>query len=150
MEKAPHFTLIDQSGAEFDLYEALKESNVLLVFYPLAFSGVCSNELSAIQERLADFAAEGVRPVAVSVDSMHAQRAFAEAKGYEFTLLADFWPHGAVAQKFAAFNEEAGIAERKTFFIGQDGTILSQHASPISQPRSVEEYLEAAKSCAIR
>ena len=82
-------------------------SNVLLVFYPLAFTGTCQGELCAVRDNLNDFVNDAVQVLTVSVDSSPAHKVWAEREGYQFPLLADFWPHGAVARRTASSTRSA-------------------------------------------
>src|SRR5947208_1968438 len=96
---------------------------VLLVFYPLAFTGTCQGELCQVRDNLADFVNDDVQLLTVSVDSAYAHKVWADREGYEFPLLADFWPHGAVAQAYGVFDEERGFANRGTFLIDTSGVV---------------------------
>jgi peroxiredoxin len=96
---------------------------VLLVFYPFAFSGLCTGELCQLRDELADYTDAGVKVLAISTDPVFSLKAFREKEGFEFPLLSDFWPHGAVAQAYGAFNEKAGMAVRATFLVDADGAI---------------------------
>src|SRR5215470_2257759 len=117
-DSAPDFELKDQHGTPVKLSDFQGKKNVVLVFYPLAFSGVCTGELCAIRDELPTLGDDDdVQVIAVSVDSMFAQRAWAEKENYQFPLLADFWPHGGVAKTYGIFNEGAGIATRGTYII---------------------------------
>ncbi|MGH3687520.1 MAG: peroxiredoxin [Pseudonocardiaceae bacterium] len=120
-DQAPNFTLKDQNNQEWTLSEFRGDRNVLVVFYPLAFSGVCTGELDQLRDDLAEFA--DVQVLAVSVDSVYTLKAWSEQRSYDFPLLADFWPHGKVAQDYGVFNDKAGIANRGTFLVGTDGMI---------------------------
>jgi peroxiredoxin len=119
--QAPDFTLKDQNNQERTLSEFRGDRNVLVVFYPLAFSGICTGELDRLRDDLAEFA--DVQVLAVSVDSVYTLKAWSEQRGYDFPLLADFWPHGKVAQDYGVFNDNAGIANRGTFLVDTDGVI---------------------------
>jgi peroxiredoxin len=141
-DTAPDFSLLDQTGEQLSLKELVGQDWLWLVFYPLAFSPVCRRELDELGYHSAAFKARGIRVAALSVDSMHTQRAFAEAVGLEITLLADFWPHGAVAHAYGAFNETQGIAKRRSFLIDQDHRIRSVLRSSGSQPRKIEQYFD--------
>jgi peroxiredoxin (alkyl hydroperoxide reductase subunit C) len=121
--QAPDFTLKDQNNEEITLSSFRGTQNVLVVFYPLAFSGVCTGELSQLRDDLDQFQNEDVQVVAVSVDSVYTLKAWSEQQGYQFPLLADFWPHGKVAQDYGVFNDAAGIANRGTFLVDTDGVV---------------------------
>lgn len=120
---APDFTLKDQNNQEVRLSDFRGRKNVLLVFYPLAFTGTCQGELCAIRDSLNDFGNDATQVLAVSVDSVFSHKVWADQQGYQFPLLADFWPHGAVAQAYGVFNEEKGVAYRGTFVIDRAGII---------------------------
>lgn len=141
--QAPDFTLSDQHGEELTLSELVAEGPVALVFFPLAFSGICTGELCELRDNLSVFSDSKVRLVGVSVDSVYALKAWAEQEGYEFSILSDFWPHGAVAQQFGAFVEEAGIATRATVVIGEDRRVLAAFETAPGQARDFAAYRDA-------
>jgi mycoredoxin-dependent peroxiredoxin len=120
-DQAPDFTLKDQNNQEWALSDFQGDRNVLVVFYPLAFSGICTGELDQLRDDLAEFA--DVQVLAVSVDSVYTLKAWSDQQGYDFPLLSDFWPHGKVAQDYGVFNDEAGLANRGTFLVDIDGVI---------------------------
>jgi peroxiredoxin (alkyl hydroperoxide reductase subunit C) len=120
-DSAPDFTLKDQNNQEWTLSELNVDHNVLLVFFPLAFSGICTSELDQLRDHLAEFAE--VQVLALSVDSVFTLRAWSDQRGYAVSLLSDFWPHGTVAQDYGVFNDKTGFANRGTFLIGTDGVI---------------------------
>ena len=120
---APDFVLKDQNNQEVSLADFRGRKAVLLVFYPLAFTGTCQGELTAVRDGLADFANETVQVLTVSVDSAYSHKVWADREGFDFPLLADFWPHGAVAQAYGVFNADAGFANRGTFLIDRDGVV---------------------------
>lgn len=121
--QAPDFLLRDQNNQEVRLSEFRGSKNVILVFYPFAFTGTCQGELCAIRDNLNDFVNESTQVLSISVDSVFAHKVWAEQQHYEFPLLADFWPHGAVAQAYGVFNEERGCALRGTFIIDREGQV---------------------------
>src|SRR5215470_16745696 len=121
--EAPDFTLKDQNREDVTLSSYRGDRNVLVVFYPFAFSGICTGELCAVRDDLGSFQNNDVQVLAVSVDHSFALKAWSIAEGYEFPLLADFWPHGKVAQDYGVFNEGAGFALRGTFLIDTDGVV---------------------------
>lgn len=120
---APDFTLSDYNKQQVTLSKFRGDKNVLLVFYPFAFSGICTGELCQVRDEFADYTAADVQVLGVSVDSPFALKAWAEQEGYKFPLLADFWPHGAVAQQYGVFNDKAGLAVRGTFLIDKTGVV---------------------------
>jgi len=140
---APDFTLIDQHGEEVTLSDELQEQPVALVFFPLAFSGICTGELCELRDNPELFETPGVKLFAISVDSKFALRAWADAESYGFQLLSDFWPHGQVAKDYGVFIEERGVATRATVVIGQDGKIAASFENAPSEARNLEMYEEA-------
>jgi peroxiredoxin len=122
-DPAPDFTLRDQHGQEVRLSSYAGRKAVLLVFYPYAFSGVCTGELTGFRDRLGDFETDDSTLVAISCDPIYTQRAFADRDGIFFPLLADFWPHGAVASAYGVLDEAEGCATRSSFVVGKDGTV---------------------------
>ena len=120
-DQAPDLTLKDQNNQKWTLSELRGDRNVLLVFYPLAFSGICTGELDHLRDHLTEFA--DVEVAAVSVDSVFTLRAWSDQRGYDFPLLSDFWPHGTVAQAYGVFNDKTGFANRGTFLVDTDGII---------------------------
>jgi mycoredoxin-dependent peroxiredoxin len=121
--KAPDFSLKDQNNQEVRLADFHGRKAVLLVFYPLAFTGTCQGELTEVRDGLADFANDTVQVLTVSVDSAYSHKVWADREGFDFPLLADFWPHGEVARAYGVFNEAAGFANRGTFLIDSDGVV---------------------------
>ncbi|GAA4219861.1 peroxiredoxin [Streptosporangium album] len=136
---APDFELKDQHGTPVKLSD-YQGKKVVLIFYPLAFSGVCHGELCAIRDEFIATAPEDVQVLTVSVDSVFTHRAWADQEGYTFPLLSDFWPHGQVAQAYGVFDEEKGIATRGTFIIDGEGVIRWNVVNPIPEPRDIAEY----------
>ncbi|MFD1933667.1 MULTISPECIES: peroxiredoxin [Nonomuraea] len=139
---APDFELPDQHGTPVRL-SSLRGRRVLLIFYPLAFSGVCRSELGQVRDELIPRLPADVQVLSVSVDSMFTHRAWAEQEGYEFPLLSDFWPHGQVAEAYGVFDETKGLAKRGTFLIDGEGVIRWSVVNPISSARDVADYLKA-------
>jgi mycoredoxin-dependent peroxiredoxin len=120
---APDFVLRDQNNQEVRLSDFRGRRRVLLVFYPFAFTRTCQGELHQVRDHLADFQNDDVQVLPVSVDTVYAHKVWAEREGYDFPLLSDFWPHGAVAQAYGVFNERNGAANRGTFLVDRDGVI---------------------------
>jgi len=143
---APDFELVDQHGRTVRLADFRGARPVALVFFPLAFSGICQGELCELRDNVAMFADDAVELVGVSVDSKHTLRAWSDAQGYDFPLLADFWPHGEVAAAYGAFDAEHGIAARATFLIGADGVVVDSFATPKGEARPLDRYREALAS----
>ncbi len=145
-DQAPDFELLNQHGESVRLSDFRGKKPVVIVFYPLSFSGICTGELCELRDNLAKFQKAEVELLAISVDSKFVQKKFAEQEGYEFSLLADFWPHGAVAKAFGVFIEESGIANRATFVINKDGDLAAKFVTAPDQARSLDEYERALAS----
>jgi peroxiredoxin len=140
---APDFELANQFGEHIRLSDFRGKKAVALVFFPLAFSSTCTSELCELRDNLSLFSSEDVELIGISVDSKATMRAFAEHEGYDFTLVADFWPHGAVAKEYGVFLEERGFATRATFLIDLDGVIRASFVNSPGEARSLEEYRAA-------
>lgn len=141
--QAPDFELFNQFGQRVQLSQFRGKKSVALVFFPLAFSGICSGELCELRDNLSLFDSSGVELVGISVDSRHTLRAWGEQEKYSFDLLADFWPHGAVAKEYGVFLEEKGFANRATFLIDPEGIIRASFITAPGEPRSLEAYRAA-------
>ncbi|GLZ05865.1 peroxiredoxin [Actinomadura sp. NBRC 104412] len=147
---APDFELKDQHGTPVKLADFRGAKNVVLVFYPLAFSGVCTGELCAIRDELPTLgaatkagSADDVQVLAVSVDSVFTLRAWSDQEKYQFPLLSDFWPHGGTAQRYGVFDEERGVALRGTFIIDTEGTVRWKVVNAVPDARDLDEYRKA-------
>lgn len=140
-DRLPAFNLENQFGETVSSSD-LSLGRVFLVFYPWAFSRVCGSELAALQANLRDFAERGVRLLAVSIDHKFALRSYAEQSRLDFELLADFWPHGAVAQALDAFDAQRGVARRVSLYV-VDGVIADRFETGIGQARDFGRYLQA-------
>ena len=145
-DHAPDFELINQFGETVKLSDFRGMKPVVIVFYPLSFSGICTGELCEIRDNFAKFENENVELLAISVDSKFVQKQFAEHEGYKFSVLADFWPHGGVAKAYGVFIEDAGIANRATFVINKDGELVAKFITAPGQARSLDEYDRALAS----
>jgi peroxiredoxin (alkyl hydroperoxide reductase subunit C) len=121
--EAPDFTLRNQNNEEVTLSSFRGKRKVLVVFYPFAFSGICTGELCAVRDDIGSFQNDEVQVLAISVDHPFALKAWADAQGYDFPLLSDFWPHGAVAQAYGVFLEDKGLAVRGTFLFDMSGFV---------------------------
>jgi peroxiredoxin len=144
--QAPDFELLNQFGERIQLSQYRGKKSVALVFFPLAFSGICSGELCELRDNLALFADAGVELIGISVDSRHALRAWGEQEGYSFSLVADFWPHGGVAREYGVFLDDKGFANRATFLIDQAGIIRASFISAPGEARSLEAYRAALEN----
>lgn len=121
--EAPDFTLKDQNGQPIGLSDFRGAKDVLLVFFPLAFTGICQGELNEIRDNLAEYDNDDTATLAISVGPPPTHKVWAKQSGFTFPVLADFWPHGAVATAYGVFNADAGIANRGTFVVDRSGII---------------------------
>lgn len=140
---APDFELQNQFGESIKLSDFRGRRAVALVFFPLAFSGICSNELCELRDNLTLFEDAGVDLLGISVDHKFTLRAWAEQEGYSFPLLADFWPHGQVAKEYGVFLESKGTANRATFLIDRNGMIRASFITAPGEARQLSAYRAA-------
>jgi peroxiredoxin len=126
---APDFKLRDQDGEDVSLSD-FSGRRVMLVFYPLDFSPVCSDQLSVYQDVKPRLAESDVELVGISVDSSYAHKAFQEKLGIDTTLLSDFEPKGEVARAYGSYIEAAGIANRTLVLVDENGVVAWTHESP--------------------
>lgn len=141
--EAPDFTLKDQNNRLVHLAAYRGRKAVLLIFYPLAFSGTCSGELRELQDNLDAFASDTVEVLTVSVDTTYSHKVWADRDGFTFPMLADFWPHGGVARAYGVFNDTAGFANRGTFIIDRAGTVRFAEEYGPGQARDQGAWREA-------
>jgi peroxiredoxin len=128
---APDFSLKDQNNQEVRLAGFHQRKAVLLVFYPLTFTGTCQGELTGIRDNIDRFVTDDLQVLAVSVDSVYSHKVWSLQENFGFPLLADFWPHGEVARRYEVFNDTAGFANRGTFLIDKAGVIrFAEEAGP--------------------
>ena len=144
--QAPDFTLKDANREDVTLSSFRGEKNVLLVFYPFAFSGICTGELCQVRDELAEYQNDDVQVIGVSVDTPFSLKAWAEKEGYTFPLLSDFWPHGATAQAYDVFNDKAGMAVRGTYLIDKQGVIRFAEANQPGEARDQDQWKRALKA----
>jgi mycoredoxin-dependent peroxiredoxin len=146
---APDFELKDNHGRTVRLSDfraadaAGGAKNVVLLFYPFSFTGVCTGELCALRDQLPSFVNEDTQLLAVSNDSIHTLRVFAEREGLEYPLLSDFWPHGEVSRAYGVFDEEKGCAVRGTFIIDKSGVVRWTVVNGLPDARDLGEYIKA-------
>ncbi|GAB3531598.1 peroxiredoxin [Arthrobacter tecti] len=146
--RAPAFELPNQHGEPVSL-ASLRGTAAALVFYPFAFSRVCTGELDELQAQSEEFRGRNVRLLAISVDSKYTLRAYAEERGYDFDLLADFWPHGAVADTYGVLDHTRGYARRATFFLDPDGVVIERIDAALGDVRPFDSYLSALHSLSV-
>lgn len=144
-QRVPDFELNDQHGQAVKLSSFAGDKSVVLVFYPYAFSRVCTGELSDLRDRLPDFVSDDVQLLALSCDPMFTLRAFADADDLKFPLLSDFWPHGEASRAFGVFDEEKGCSTRSTFIVDKDGVLRWSVHNPMGEARDLEEYIRVLR-----
>jgi mycoredoxin-dependent peroxiredoxin len=142
-QPAPEFTLTSQYGEKVSLSDYRGQKNVVLMFYPFAFTGTCTGELCAIRDRYTDFVNDDSVVLSVSCDSPHTLRVFAEQEGLTHPMLSDFWPHGTVSRDYGAFLEEKGFATRATFVIDKAGVVQWSVINGPGEARSADDYAAA-------
>jgi peroxiredoxin len=138
---APDFTLRDQFGQDVTLSTFRGRKAVALFFYPAAFSGVCTGELSAIRDRLDEFLTFDTELLGISCDPIYSLRAFADAEGLNCPLLSDFWPHAAVASAYGVFDAGRGMPQRSSFVVDRDGVVRWMVHNERSESRDLDEHL---------
>ena len=145
-DEAPDFELPDQNRQKVRLSDLRGRKNVVVVFYPMAFTGVCTGELCTIRDEIADFDSDDVQTLAISVDNAPSLAKFAEEQGYTFPLLADFWPHGATASAYGVLDERSGLALRGTFIVDKAGKVVWKVVNGIPDARDADEYRKVLAS----
>lgn len=146
--QAPDFSLKDQDGNTVSLSDFRGKKAVLVVFYPFAFSGICTGELCSVRDDLSSFQNDDVQILALSVDHPFTLKAWSDNQEYKFPLLSDFWPHGATAEAYGVFNSDAGFAIRGTFLIDKDGVVRYSEANGPGEARDQQSWRDAVKNLA--
>lgn len=146
--QAPDFTLRDQFGQDVRLSSYRGSKSVLLLFYPFAFSGVCTGEMAGVRSRLDEFLTFDTEVVGISCDPVYALRAFSDADGLNFPLLSDFWPHGAVTTAYEVLDEARGCPRRSSFVIDRAGRVRWSVHQPMPVARDLDEHLAELRAAA--
>ncbi len=144
-DTAPDFELKDQTGQPVRLFDYRGKKNVVLVFYPMSFTGVRENEMCSIRDAIEVFQNDDVQTLAVSVDSSPTRRQWAHEQGFDFPLLSDFWPDGQVATTYGVFDDRLGLAVRGTFIIDKQGAVLYTDRNAIPEARNQEAWKDALR-----
>lgn len=139
---APDFSTRNQHGQPVTPAE-IRGAPALLIFYPWAFSSICTGELRELRDDWHRFDELGVRVLAVSCDTMFTLRAYADAERLPFDLLTDHWPHGAIARAYGVFDERAGCALRGSFLLDDEGLVRWRVVNGIGEARDLAEHLAA-------
>ncbi len=144
-DQAPDFVLKDQNEKEFKLSDH-RGKKVLLSFHPLAWTGVCTQQMKSLEDNKAKFDATNTVAVGLSVDSIPSKKAWADSMGMKHTsLLADFWPHGGVAKQFGIFREKGGTSERANIVVDENGKIVFVKVYPIAELPDINEIIDFLK-----
>ena len=141
--EAPDFELRDQNAQPHQLSSYRGNKNVVLVFYPFAFTGVCTGEMCALRDDVAALQNDDTQVFAISCDTVASLRVFAEKEGLNYPLLSDFWPHGDAAKAFGVFNDALGAADRGTFVIDKSGVVRWTVRHAIKDARDIADYQKA-------
>ena len=131
-QQPPDFDLKNQHGEDIRLSGFRGHRPVVVMFFPFAFSSICTSELREVRGAVSDLQQANVELLAISCDPMFALRAFSDAEAFSFSLLSDFWPHGEVARRYGVFDERRGYALRGTFVVDIDGVLrwMMQNGMP--------------------
>jgi peroxiredoxin (alkyl hydroperoxide reductase subunit C) len=141
--EAPDFELRDQNNEVVRLADFRGDKAALLVFYPWAFTSICTGELGQLRDNIDAFANDRVQVLTISVDSSFSHKIFSQRDGLNFPLLSDFWPHGGVAQAYGVFNSDAGAANRGTFLVDSEGIIRFSEVNEIGVGREPADWIAA-------
>ena len=144
-DQAPDFELKDQTNQPVRLSDYHGKKHVVVVFYPLSFTGVCEGEMCQIRDSIDAFRNDEVETLAISVDAPPTHARWAHEQGFEFPLLSDFWPHGEVARTYGVFDEGIGLALRGTFIVDKDGQVVYTDRNPVPQARDQQAWKSALK-----
>ena len=146
--EAPDFTLRDENGEEVTL-SSLRGGNVVLIFFPAAFSGICTKELHTATDLAEQYDAAGARVYGISVDSPYALKAWKRDEELNAGFLADNHPKGAVAETYGAYIPEAGVATRATYVIDKDGKVAHKMVNHPGEQRDQQAIIEALAACPV-
>ena len=142
-QEAPDFEIKNQFGELVKLSDLRGKKNVVLVFYPFAFTPTCTTELCTIRDEKVSFENDDTHAFGISTDPAPSLKVFAEQEKIEYPLLSDFYPHGAVSKEYGAFLEEKGFATRATFVIDKQGVVRWSVVNSPADARSTDEYRAA-------
>lgn len=140
---APDFTLKNHDGQEVTLSDFRGKKNVVLVFFPMAFTGICTGELCEIRDNSSSFVSDDVQVLGISCDTSASQKAFAQQENLDYPLLSDFWPHGAVSKMYGSWFEDRGFSLRGTFIIDKEGILRWSVVNSPGDARNTDEYKKA-------
>lgn len=140
---APEFTLLNQDREPVSL-EDLEGARSVIVFIPFAFTRTCERELCQIRDEFSMFTEADARVAAITCNSLHANRVWSDQQGFQFDILSDWWPHGAVSRRYETFNEGYGYPERTTYILDEEGVITGViRSDELGEARDFEGYRAA-------
>ena len=140
---APEFELANQHGEKVSLASFRGKKNVVVIFYPFAFSGICTGELCEIRDQSPAFVSDDVQVLGISCDTSASLKVFAEQENFDYPLLSDFWPHGEVSKAYGSFFEPRGFSMRGTFVIDKAGILRWSVVNGPGDARNTDEYKQA-------
>ncbi|KGA09850.1 MAG: hypothetical protein GM45_0390 [actinobacterium acAMD-5] len=140
---APEFSLTSHDGQKVNLSDYRGKKNVLVFFYPFAFTGTCTGEVCAVRDAMPASSNPDTVILAISCDPVYSLAVFAKQENVDYLLLSDFWPHGEVAKSYGVFLEERGMATRGSFIIDKEGVIRWMVINGPGEARDVTQYQEA-------
>lgn len=143
-DRAPGFRLPSASGPSVGLADHRGHRPVLVVFYPFAFSPICTSELDDMRDAVShDAAFDRVQLLALSCDPKYSLRVFARERSYPFPLLSDFWPHGEVARAYGVFDTSHGMPLRGTFLVDVAGVVRFREVNEPGDARNQDGWRAA-------
>ena len=142
---APSISLASTPDQRVGLSE-FRGRPVILVFYPADWSPVCGDQLALYNELREEFAKFNAALLAISVDGVWSHLAFAQNRGYHFTLLSDFEPKGEIARQYGVYRDNDGFAERALFVVDNDGIIQWSFVSPVGVNPGADGILSALEA----
>ena len=142
-DAAPDFTLSNQYGQQVSLSDYRGKKNVVVMFYPFAFTGICTAELCTLRDRMDEFENDETVTLSISCDSVPSLKVFAAQEGLTHNLLSDYWPHGTASRDYGVFLEDKGFATRGTFVIDKEGVIRWLVVNAPGEGRDADDYAAA-------
>jgi peroxiredoxin (alkyl hydroperoxide reductase subunit C) len=141
--RAPGFSLLNQNRQPVALDDLMGAKSVI-VFIPFAFTRTCESELCQIRDEYSLFNEAAARVIAITCNTFHSNKVWSEQQSFQFDILSDWWPHGAVSREYDTFNEDFGYAERTTYFLDEDGVIADvTHSENLGERRDFDAYRSA-------
>lgn len=143
--RAPEFMLKDHNGKELKLSD-FNGKKVLLSFHPLAWTGVCAQQMKSLEDNFEAFEKQNAVALGFSIDTVPSKKAWAKSLEIEKTsLVSDFWPHGGYAKELGIFRDTEGFTERANIIVDQKGLVKWAKVYPIPELPDIGEVLEALK-----